>query len=71
MKNDDRLQIPINKKLKKDLKKKFESCGFSSMNEGLRVFLHSLAYSNINAMQIFNNDQGIYIDPYVEIADEE
>ena len=72
MKNDDRLQLPISKKLKKDLKKKFESCGFSSMNEGLRVFLHSLVYSSNNTAQIFNanNNQEVYIDPYVETVDE-
>lgn len=72
MKNDDRLQLPISKKLKKDLQKKFEHYGFSSFNEAIRVFLHNLAYSNQSPMLSMMNDDAneIYIDPYVEIADE-
>lgn len=67
MKNDDRLQIPINKKLKKDLQKKCESIGFSSFNEAIRVILHNFTYSNNPLLN--DHNQEIYINPYVEQAD--
>lgn len=74
MKNDDRLQIPINKKLKKDFKTKCESYGFSSINEALRVLVHNFTYENLSPLNLLQRGQknkDFYIDPYVEIADEE
>jgi len=46
MKNESKLQIPIPDKLKKNLVKKSESMGFSSVNELVRVVLQNFVQSD-------------------------
>lgn len=70
MNNNDKLQIPINSKLKKDFKKKCESMGFSSLNEALRVMLHNFTYSTVTLQLMDQTRAEHYIAPYVETMDE-
>ncbi len=70
MNNNDKLQIPINSKLKKDFKKKCEAMGFSSLNEALRVMLHNFTYSGVTLQLIDKINSEHYIAPYVEKMDE-
>lgn len=68
MRNNDKLQVPLDKKLKQDFKKKCESMGFSSVNEAMRVLVHNFTYSNM-ILQLMNQSTP-HIDSYVEILDD-
>lgn len=70
MNNNDKLQIPINSKLKRDFKKKCESMGFSSLNEALRVMLHNFTYSSVTLQLMDKTKPEHYIAPYIEVMDE-
>ncbi|MBT6842900.1 MAG: hypothetical protein HOA17_03765 [Candidatus Melainabacteria bacterium] len=54
MKNDDKIQIPLNSQLKDDFKDKCENIGFSSVNEALRVLIHNFTYNNNITLQLMN-----------------
>jgi hypothetical protein len=54
-----KLQIPISLKLKKELEKKSDELGFSSVNEMARVFLHNLIKGKFFLQFASSDDQKI------------